>query len=84
MNFEFNKLDNAISQSFPNVNYDRHQHEVYISNYHQNCFENGISSLFENLGLAGKMYHIERGTDAPCFIGLVGLDNEGQIYVKKS
>lgn len=84
-NFINNKLDTAMMKSFDDkLYYERHMHEVYIYNclYCYNDFISIIKSLFVDLGLTGDIYYIERGTNAPCIMGIVGLDNAGDIYIK--
>lgn len=84
LNYELRKLDYPIQTLFNNIDYERHIHEMYIYNWNSNNFEHEMDSLFNDLGLAGKMYTIKPGTDVPCFIGIVGLDNNGKIYLNKA
>ena len=75
------ELDNEIANLYPSINYSRHIHEVYISN----CGElsaKEISLLIIKLGLAGIIYVIRPGYSAYCFVGGIGIDHSGKIYVE--
>lgn len=85
LNFEFNKLDDLITDTYDKIDYNRYMNEVYITNLDEKDFKCLIieSELFESLGLVARVYHIKPGTKAPCFLnrGRVGLDINGTIYV---
>lgn len=86
LNYEFNKLDDIIVDTFDKIDSNRFMNEAYITNIDEKDIKYLIndSDLFESLGLIAHIYHIKRGTNAPCFLDShrVGLDIHGNIYVK--
>lgn len=84
LNYEFNKLDDLVADTYDKIDYNRHMNEAYITNidekdlkYLKEC------GIFEYLGLVAHIYSIKRGTNAPCFLDRrrVGLDINGNIYI---
>lgn len=74
-----NSLDSEIAHL--NLRYYRNMNEVYIFN----CKSvREISEILYKLGLEGSIDLIKPGTYTMCFVGRVGLNRKGQVYVEYS